>query len=146
MTALSAYYLWIKAAHILSIISWMAGLLYLPRLFVYHTQVENGSEADDKFQTMERRLLRGIVNPAGTLVLITGILLLFTHNQMSMGWLHPKLLLVFILFGCHGMMAKFRKDFARGQNQKSEKFYRIFNEVPTVLMIGIVILAVVKPF
>ncbi len=146
MTALSAYYLWLKAFHIISIIAWMAGLLYLPRLFVYHTQVANGSEASEKFKIMERRLLRAIINPAGFIVLLTGGLLVFTHNQLSMGWMHPKLLLVFLLFGCHGMMAKFRKNFDCDQNQKSEKFYRVFNEIPTVLMIGIVLLAVLKPF
>ena len=140
------YYLWLKAIHIISVIAFMAGLLYLPRLFVYHTQVQPGSEADEKFKLMERRLLKLIINPAAVVVLFVGILLIIATGFGSGGWLHAKLLLLFFLFGTHGMMIRYRKDFEKGQNRKSEKFYRIFNEVPTALMVIIVILAVVKPF
>jgi putative membrane protein len=141
-------YLWIKAFHVISVISWMAGLLYLPRLFVYHTQQTPGSDASETFKVMERRLLRAIMNPAMVASFVSGGLLMwdFGADVLSMGWLHAKLACVVGLFGIHGMMAKWRREFAEDRNRHSERFYRVMNEVPTVLMIAIVVLAVVKPF
>jgi putative membrane protein len=140
--------LWIKALHIISVIAWMAGMLYLPRLYVYHCEAETGSELSEKLKIMERRLLRAIMNPAMIASLLFGSLLLanFDSDNWTDGWLHAKLLFVFGLFAIHGMMSKWRKDFEADANTKSQKFYRMMNEVPTVLMIGIVIFVVVKPF
>ena len=141
-------YLWLKAVHVIFVITWMAGLLYLPRLFVYHCQVGFESEAAQKFEVMERRLLRVIINPSGVVVFATGILLIIVTKAGAPGtghWMHAKLLFVLGLGAAHGMMAKFRKQFERGENERSEWFYRLFNEVPTVLMIVIVVLVVVKP-
>lgn len=141
------YYLWIKAAHIVSVISWMAAMLYLPRLFVYHTQVTIGSETSEKFKIMEYRLMRYICNPAMIATFIFGILMVVANpDLMHQGWFHAKLTCLFLLTGFHGMMSRWRKNFAADANVKSEKFYRIANEVPTLLMIIIVILAIVKPF
>lgn len=140
-------YLWIKAFHLISLIAWMAGLLYLPRLYVYHADAQKGSELDNTLQTMERKLLRFIMNPAMIFTFIFGISLIAVVGMQNLGgWLHVKLLLVLILAGMHGIMAKWRKDFVNGTNSKTAKFYRIINEVPTLLLIVIVILAVVKPF
>lgn len=141
-------YLWIKAFHVISVIAWMAGLLYLPRLFVYHTQKEPGSDASETFKIMERRLLRAIMNPAMVASFVSGGLLLwdFGTDALSMGWLHAKLACLVGLVVMHGLMARWRKEFAEDRNRHSERFYRVMNEVPTVLMIAIVILAVVKPF
>ncbi len=141
-------YLWIKALHVISVISWMAGLLYLPRLFVYHTQAAPGSEASETFKVMERRLLRAIMNPAmiasylfgGTMIALD---LSIFHQG---GWLHAKLLFVALLTVSHMMMARWRREFAEDRNQHSQRFYRVANEVPTLLMIGIVIFVIVKPF
>jgi putative membrane protein len=142
------YYLWFKALHIIALISWMAGLLYLPRLFVYHTDVKVGSDSDKMLQTMERKLLRFIMNPAMILTYVFGIALVSIPGVVDMkdGWFHAKLLLVLILSGTHGFMAVCRKNFANGTNQHSHKFYRILNEAPTLLMIAIVLLVVLKPF
>ncbi len=139
------YYLIIKALHIISVIAWMAGMLYLPRLFVYHTQVETGSPTSVLLKVMEKRLLRYIINPAMIFSFIFGIMLISIIG-MAGGWLHTKILLVLMLAATHGMLAKYRKDFERDANTKSTNFYRIINEAPTLLMIFIVILAVVKPF
>ncbi len=139
-------YLWIKALHIISIIAWLAGLLYLPRLFVYHTDAEPGSAQSETFKVMERRLLRAIMNPAMIASFVFGGLLLAILNDWSQGWLHLKLVAVLILAGLHGQMAKWRREFAEDRNTRPAKFYRIMNEAPTVLMIVIVIMAVVKPF
>ena len=149
IAALAPYYLWLKVIHLVSVIAWMAGLLYLPRLFVYHTQVAVGSEADEKFRIMEKNLLRGIINPAAMVVFAVGILLIFVTGAGmpgSGGWMHAKLALVLGLGAAHGMMSKYRKGFERGENQKSETFYRRLNEVPAVLMVIIVILVVIRPF
>ena len=135
----------IKVLHIVAVISWLAGLLYLPRIFVYHTQVAAGSEADKIFQTMEYKLLRYIINPASFLVLAFGFYLA-SQIGFEFVWLHIKLTLVTILIIYHHFLARWRKDFARGQNKHSQKFYRLVNEVPTLLMIFIVALAVLKPF
>lgn len=141
-------YLWIKALHVISVIAWMAGLLYLPRLFVYHTQKEPNSDASETFKIMERRLLRAIMNPAMVASFVFGGLLLWDlgADALSMGWLHAKLACVAGLVAMHGLMARWRREFAEDRNRHSERFYRVMNEVPTVLMIAIVILAVVKPF
>jgi putative membrane protein len=142
-------YLWLKALHIIAVISWMAGMLYLPRLFVYHTRVAVGSEASEMLKVMERKLMRLIINPAMIATWIFGLWLAIKINAFAPGngaWLHAKLGLVILMTLAHAMMSRCRKAFERDQNTKSEKFYRIFNEVPAVLMVLIVIIVVVKPF
>lgn len=139
-------YLWLKAFHLISLIAWMAGLLYLPRLYVYHAEAEKNSDMDKTFQIMEKKLLRFIMNPAMIFTFIFGISLISLVGMQHLGgWLHIKLVLVLILAGMHGMMAKWRKDFASGTNSRTAKFYRIINEVPAILLMIIVVLAVVKP-
>jgi len=141
-------YEWIKALHVISIIAWMAGLLYLPRLFVYHCQVQAGSEASETFKVMERRLLRAIMNPAMIAAYVFGITMIAMNRELFLqgGWLHAKLLFVLLLTASHMMMARWRRDFAEDRNTRPQRFYRIANEVPTLLMIGIVIFVIVKPF
>jgi len=141
-------YLWIKAVHIIGVIAWMAGLLYLPRLFIYHAAAEPGSAQSETFKVMERRLLRAIMNPALAISLVTGGLLIANlgGGAWTSGWLHAKLACVLGLFAMHGLMARWRRDFDADRNARSQTFYRVANEVPTVLMIGIVVFAVVKPF
>ena len=140
-------YLIVKALHIISFTAWMAGMFYLPRLYVYHTQTAVGSEADKMLQVMERRLLRIIINPAMAATFAFGIWLMVITEAHKQGWMHAKLTLVILgMGGVHGMLSKYRKDFAKGQNRKSERFYRILNEVPTLLLTVIVFLAVLKPF
>jgi putative membrane protein len=134
-----------KILHILAVISWLAGLLYLPRIFVYHSQVVAGSETDIIFQTMEKRLLRYIMLPSMLLVFIFGFYLA-SQIGFEFIWLHIKLTLVLILAGYHGFLSRCRKNFAKGENKHSQKFYRFINEVPTVLMILIVALVILKPF
>lgn len=141
------YYLWIKAIHVLAFVSWMAGMLYLPRLFVYHAGVAHGSETANTFAVMERRLLRYIMNPAMIVTFASGLWMIAMNPEiLSGGWLHAKLTLVFVMAGAHGFFAVCRKKFERGENKFSANFYRWANEGPTVLLIGIVILAVVRPF
>ncbi len=144
----STAFVWIKALHIISVMAWMAGLLYLPRLFIYHCDAEPGSDKSETFKIMERRLLRAIMNPAMVVSLIFGGLLLanLDIDSWTDGWLHSKLLCVILLLGMHGMMNRWWRDFENDSNQRPAKFYRVMNEVPTALMIGIVIFAVVKPF
>jgi putative membrane protein len=138
---------YIKAFHIIAVIAWMAGLLYLPRLFVYHAASEAGSPQAETFKVMERRLLRFITTPAMIAAWIFGLILAFSVVDWAQaGWFHAKLLLVLILSGFTGMLAKWTREFAADRNTHSQRFYRIANEVPTLLMIAIVILAVVKPF
>lgn len=141
-------YLWVKALHVISVIAWMAGLLYLPRLFVYHTQATVGSPESQTFKVMERKLLRLIMNPAMIASWVFGLwlIVLLGSSAMTAGWLHGKLALVILLSVAHGFMARWRKDFERDTNRHTERFFRIVNEVPTLLMIGIVILVIVKPF
>jgi len=140
-------YLWLKAAHVISVIAWMAGLLYLPRLLVYHCAAAPGSAQSETFKVMERRLLRAIMTPALIASLLTGGLILAGGQvDLGAGWIHAKLALVLILLATHGAMARWRKDFEADRNRRAARFYRVANEVPTVLMIAIVILAVVKPF
>lgn len=148
MTWLAGAYPWILAFHIVSVIAWMAGMLYLPRLYVYHCDREHGSEAEEMLRTMERRLLRAIVNPAMFAVFITGGLLLLTPGVVdwASGWIYAKLVLALLLSAMHGAFAAWRRAFEEGRNRYSARFYRTVNEVPTVLMIAIVILVVVKPF
>jgi protoporphyrinogen IX oxidase len=139
-------YEWIKALHVIAVISWMAGMLYLPRLFVYHCEAEVGSKQSETFKVMERRLLRAIINPAMIVTWLAGLYLAWAGHFFAAPWLHAKLLLVVVLSGVHGFFARCVWDFAADRNERSQRFYRIINEVPTVLMIGIVILVVVKPF
>jgi protoporphyrinogen IX oxidase len=141
-----AMYEWIKALHIIAVISWMAGMLYLPRLFVYHCEAEAGSKQSETFKVMERRLLKVIINPAMIVTWLAGIYLAWAGHWYLSGWLHLKVLLVLVLSGVHGFFVRCVRAFAGDRNAYSQKFFRIFNEVPTILMIGIVILVVVKPF
>jgi putative membrane protein len=141
----TGWYPWIKALHVVSVIAWMAGLLYLPRLFVYHCSAEAGSQLSETLKVMERRLLRGIINPASVAVFVFGGLML-TIQDWHQGWLHAKLLLVAIMTVMHHWLALRRKDFAADRNTRPQRVYRIANEIPTVLMIAIVILVIVKPF
>ena len=143
---LHAWYDWIKAAHVIAVISWMAGMLYLPRLFVYHCEAEPGSKQSETFKVMERRLLKAIINPAMIVTWLAGIYLVWAGHWYLSGWFHAKLLLVLVLSGIHGFFARCVRAFAADRNSHSQKFYRIINEVPTVLMIAIVILVIVKPF
>ncbi len=138
---------WIKALHIISVIAWMAGMLYLPRLYVYHTAVAPDSEASNMLRVMERRLLRIIINPAMIAALLFGGTMLSLPGVIdwSAWWIYAKLVLVFAMMGVHGMFALWRKDFETGENIHPARTYRIANEIPTLLMIVIVILAVVKP-
>jgi protoporphyrinogen IX oxidase len=138
--------LWLKALHVIAVISWMAGLLYLPRLFVYHCATEAGSAQSETFKVMERRLLRAIMNPAMIVVWVTGPLLAYLQGMHHDRWLMVKLALVVLLTGYHHALGRWRKDFEAGRVPHDVRFFRIANEVPTVLMIGIVILVVVKPF
>lgn len=138
---------WLRALHIISVIAWMAGMLYLPRLYVYHVDAPKGSKQSDMLKTMERRLLRFIVNPAmGASWLFGGLMLYANTALLHAGWMHGKLALVIAMSAVHGLFSKWRKDFEKDQNTRSAKFYRYWNEVPTVLMILIVIFAVVEPF
>ena len=139
-------YEWIKALHVIAVIAWMAGMLYLPRLFVYHCEAEAGSKQSETFKVMERRLLKAIMTPAMIVTWLAGLYLAWTGHWFSAGWFHGKLLLVLLLSGAHGFLSRCARNFAAGRNTRSQKFYRIINEVPTVLMIGAVILVVVKPF
>jgi putative membrane protein len=139
-------YDWIKALHIIALIAWMAGMLYLPRLFVYHSVTEIGSAQSETFKTMERRLLRAIINPAMIATWVLGLWLAWQGDWFRAPWLHAKLVLVLLLSAAHGLFARWVKDFAADRNRRSQRTYRIANEVPTVLLIGIVILVVIKPF
>jgi protoporphyrinogen IX oxidase len=140
------FYAWILAVHIMAVISWMAGMFYLPRLFVYHCGAEPGSKQSETFKVMEYRLLTQIINPAMVATWAAGVWLIWAHGLIHAGWMQAKLVLVLLLSGFHGMLAAYVRDFAADRNRHTERFYRIVNEVPTILMIGIVILAIVKPF
>jgi putative membrane protein len=139
---------WIKALHIVSVIAWMAGLLYLPRLFAYHAESAPGSQQSETFKIMERRLLRVIMNPAMISTYVFGIPLLFVPGVVnwSSGWIYMKLGFVALLTAMHHVFALWRKRFLRDENRRPAKFYKAVNEIPTVLMIGIVVLVVVRPF
>jgi putative membrane protein len=147
----SGLYLWLKATHVIAVIAWMAGMLYLPRLFVYHCEAEPGSKQSETFKVMERRLLRAIINPAMIATWALGLWLAWDgpdprSGWFGSGWLRAKLVLVVLMSGLHGLFSRWVRDFAADRNRHSQTFYRVVNEVPTLLMIGIVILAVVKPF
>jgi putative membrane protein len=139
-------YRYLLAFHIIAVIAWMAGMLYLPRLFVYHCEAAPGSQQSETFKVMERRLLRIIINPAMIATWVLGLWLAWAGGWFASGWLHAKLVLVLLLSGVHGLFARCVKDFAADNNRHTPKFYRLANEIPTLLMILIVILAVVKPF
>jgi protoporphyrinogen IX oxidase len=142
----ASMYVWLKAFHVIAIIAWMAGMLYLPRLFVYHCEAEPRSRQSETFKVMERRLLHAIITPAMVASWALGLWLAWTGGFYAAGWLHAKVLLVLALSALHGFFVRCVREFARDRNQFTQKFYRIINEVPAVLMVGIVILAVVKPF
>ena len=142
----SGLYPWFKALHVIAIISWMAGMLYLPRLFIYHCEAKPGSEQSETFKVMERRLLMIIINPAMVTSWVVGLWLAFDGRLYAAGWFHAKLILVIVMSAIHGFFVRWVRDFSLDKNRHNQKFYRIINEVPTVLMIGIVLLAVVKPF
>lgn len=149
MTALAGAYVWLKALHIIAMVAWMAAMLYLPRLYVYHTAATPGGEADATFKVMESRLLRAIMTPAMIATWVFGLLMLATPvgaGALTAGWFHVKLALVIVLTAGHGLLAKWRKDFAAGTNRHSQRFYRIVNEAPTLILILVVLLVVVKPF
>jgi putative membrane protein len=138
--------LWIKALHVIAVISWMAGMFYLPRLYVYHADAKPGSELSETFKVMERRLLRVIINPAMLLVWITGPLLAWLEGVYMEPWFHAKVALVVVMSGLHGALSRWRRDFAEDRNTRSARFFRIANEVPPLLMVLIVILVILKPF
>src|SRR5205807_1878651 len=139
-------YEWIKALHVIAVIAWMAGMLYLPRLFVYHCEAPIGSQQSATFKLMERRLLRLIANPAMAATWLLGLWLTWKAGWHASAWLQAKVVLVVVLSVLHGLFARWVRDFAHDRNTRSAGFFRIINELPTVLMIAIVILAVVKPF
>ncbi len=147
MSFLLPLYPWIKALHVIAVIAWMAGLLYLPRLFVYHCDVPRGSPESERFKVMERRLLKQIMTPAMIATWSFGILLVLTPGAVNWAapWWHVKLLCVILMSGFHGASSKWRRMFLEDRNTKSQRFYRIANEVPTVLMIIIVIMAIAQP-
>jgi len=139
-------YLWIKAFHVIAVIAWMAGMLYLPRLFVYHCDAEKGSVQSETFKVMERRLLKAIINPAMIVAWVLGLYLAWDGGWFRSGWLHGKLALVLGLSAVHGLYARWVRDFAADRNTRPARFYRVWNEAPTLLLIVIVILVIVKPF
>ena len=141
-------YPWTKALHIIAMVAWMAGMLYLPRLYVYHCEVLPGSRESERFKVMERRLLKQIINPAMIATWFFGVLLVLTPGRLdwSAGWWHVKLTAVLLMSGLHGAFSRWRRDFLEDRNRRSQRFYRIANEVPTVLLILIVIMVVVRPF
>ncbi|MGA0533223.1 protoporphyrinogen oxidase HemJ [Hansschlegelia sp. KR7-227] len=142
-------YLWLKALHVVAVIAWMAGMLYLPRLFVYHAGATVGSETSETFKVMERRLLKAIMTPAMIVTWIAGLALIWKGGWLGMsdvGWLHAKIALVVALSGLHGAFAGMVRAFAEDRNRRPAGFYRILNEVPTVIMLIVVALVIVKPF
>lgn len=140
-------YDWLRALHVISVIFWMAGMAYLPRLFVYHRESDVGSDKSETFKVMERRLLRGIINPAMISTFLFGILMLIAvPDWLSQPWMHAKLFLVFLMSGLHGFFARWRKQFERDERPFTSRFFRIVNEGPPVLVVFIVILVIVKPF
>ena len=139
---LAWFYPWTKAFHVISVIAWMAGMLYLPRLYVYHCDVRPGSAESERFKVMERRLLKQIINPAMIATWSFGVLLVLTPGVLdwSAGWWHVKLAAVILLSGFHGALSKWRRDFLEDRNARPQRFYRIANEVPTLLMVIIVVM------
>lgn len=141
-------YSWIKALHLISVIAWMAGMFYLPRLYIYHVDAPAGSPLSETFKVMERRLLRAIINPAMIATFFFGIwmLVLLGPAVWSQGWWHVKLTMIVLMSAYHGFLSRWRRDFEAERNFRSARFYRFANEIPTVLMIVIVIMVIVKPF
>jgi putative membrane protein len=139
-------YGWLKALHIIAVMAWMAGMLYLPRLYVYHAAAKPGSELSETFKVMERRLLRGIINPAMTAAWVLGLSLAFLGHHWGEAWFHAKLVLLLLMQLIHAAHARWRREFASDANQHGQRFYRIANEIPTLLLVAIVLLAVLKPF
>jgi putative membrane protein len=139
-------YEWLKALHVISVIAWMAGMLYLPRLFVYHADAKPGSELSETFKVMERRLLRAIINPAMGAAWIFGLWMAWAGDLWDQHWFHAKLVLVILMSTLHSFLSRWRRHFAADANQHSARFYRVVNEGVTLLLIGIVILVIVKPF
>jgi len=140
--------LWVKAFHIICVVTWFAALFYLPRLFVYHAMCDD-EQGNERFKVMERKLYRGIMTPSAILALILGVWLMSFYPLeaiLKMHWLHAKLTLVFLLFAYHGSCGRMLKDFANDNNQRSHVYYRWFNELPVLILVAVIILAVVKPF
>jgi protoporphyrinogen IX oxidase len=140
------FYLYVKAFHVIAVMSWMAGLLYLPRLFIYHSDAPIGSEQSETFKMMERRLLKVIMNPAMMITWLLGLYLAWDVFRFQGGWLHTKIAMVVALTAVHMFFSRAVRDFAEDRSRRSTKYWRIWNEVPTVLMIAIVILVIIKPF
>lgn len=141
-----AAYPWVKAVHVIAIIAWMAAMLYLPRLFIYHCDAPKGSQQSETFKIMEQRLLRIIMNPAMIVSWVLGIWLAWNAGWFSAGWFHAKLVLVLAMSGVHGYFSAAVRHFKEDRNTKTARHWRIMNEVPTLLMFGIVVLVIVKPF
>ena len=141
-------YVWIKALHVISVIAWLAGMLYLPRLFVYHCAAAPGSPQSETFKVMERRLMRAIINPAMVAAFVFGAIMVLALSPAiwNEGWWWAKVVFLVGMFTLHGFLSIWRRDFEADRNTRPARFYRIMNEVPTVLMIGIVIFVVVRPF
>ncbi|MHC1547382.1 protoporphyrinogen oxidase HemJ [Phyllobacterium sp. K27] len=139
-------YLWVKSIHVIAVISWMAGMLYLPRLFVYHCAAEPGSVQSETFKLMENRLLKAIINPAMGLTWLAGLWLAWQSQAYLDGWFHVKFLAVILLSGVHGFFSKAVRQFSEDRNEKSARFWRLMNEVPTLLMVVIVIMVIIRPF
>lgn len=148
IAALTPFYLWAKAFHIISMVAWMSGMFYLPRLYVYHCDTRPGSAESERFKVMERRLLKQIMNPAMIATWTFGIILVLTPGVInwSWGWWHVKLAAVIAMSGLHGFYARWRKDFLHDRNHRPSRFYRIANEIPTLLLALIVIMVIVRPF
>uniref|UniRef100_Q07UP4 Protoporphyrinogen IX oxidase n=1 Tax=Rhodopseudomonas palustris (strain BisA53) TaxID=316055 RepID=Q07UP4_RHOP5 len=139
-------YLWVKALHVIAVIAWMAGMLYMPRLFVYHCTAEIGSVQSETFKIMERRLYKAIMNPAMMTAWVVGLYIAWEQNYFMDAWFHAKLAMVVLMTVIHVMLGRYVRAFAADRNAHSHKFYRIINEIPTLLMIGAVIFVIVKPF
>ncbi len=148
VAALAPFVLYVKSFHVIAVIAWMAGIFYLPRLFVYHCALERGSVESERFKVMERRLLKQIMTPAMIVTWVFGILLVLTPGVIdwTAGWWHVKMLMVILMSGFHGACSKWRKDFLDDRNTRSHRFYRLANEIPTVLMVVIVIMVIAQPF
>ena len=148
LDGLRLVYPWIKAFHVISMVAWMAGLLYLPRLFVYHCETVAGSAESERFKVMERRLLKQIITPAMIATWAFGVLLVLTPGVLDWGWgwWHVKLTAVILLTGFQGMLSRWRRDFLLDRNARPQRFYRMVNEVPTLLLVVIVIMVIVRPF
>jgi protoporphyrinogen IX oxidase len=146
MTGYADWQPWLLSLHIIAVIAWMAGMLYLPRLYVYHADAKPGSDLSETFKVMERRLLRAIINPAMIAAWILGLTMATWGHYWGEGWFHAKLALLIAMSTLHAAFSRWRRQFAQDRNRHPAKFYRVVNEVPTLFMIGIVILAIVRPF